>query len=384
VKGSQFQNLAMGRVQATGSKSSSMRLERLVTWRSKGRVVRRGLTFLLAGLFLILATGVAGASPKTGLGRTLRQVQGFFDSQASGIHWQKGGPTRYGPKVHALIPGAGNCGVELDGRASNLYDVILFCVVAGASKTDITTAYKYFNDTLVTYSGTDSDHWFGQQMQKMTSKITKTLPDMETNYRAGSTHVEFQSSSIGSVSILVEPTATTPSTTTAPPTNLSAPTTTPAGADSLTGYGATTAAWKQLYKRDRNFGGESAYGPTYSTPTGPWPQFTEVQDQRGIIYHYLQSLPGNVSIDTAKADVLREVPPDAVAQSFYIATVGQISGQSCAFWNFQSPTMNRLDGFASCVFEWAYDDSCGAPHDLPDQSDTLTFTRGTTDSTGSC
>ena len=41
-------------------------------------------------------------------------------------------------------------------------------------------------------------------MQQMTNNITKTLPDMETNYQAGSTKVEFQSSStLGAVSILI-------------------------------------------------------------------------------------------------------------------------------------------------------------------------------------
>jgi hypothetical protein len=208
--------------------------------------------------------------------------------------------------------------------------------------------------------------------------------------RVNTSKIAGKSTTVGRNAGVAQSGSGTSTSTSAPPTSTSTtvpPTTNNTGIqDSLTGYGATTSTWGRLYGRDSDFLGFPAYGPTFQTPSGPWPEFTHVESgNNGVIFIYLQSLPADESIGAAKADVMKEVPPDSVAGEFLVVTQGQLPGQSCAIWNFQSATLASLNAPSSAFsVEIAYDDSGGAPHYDPTRINALTFTSGLSDSTSAC
>lgn len=185
-------------------------------------------------------------------------------------------------------------------------------------------------------------------------------------------------------------TAVTTVPTTTPPTTVLAvtvpPTTLPA-VDRLTGYGATVAEWDTKHTKDRDYEGLPAYGPTLSTPEGPTPQYIGVQIDGHRVIQYIETLPSGTSLAEAKALVIPNLPPDAVAQSFVIDTTGSPDGQSCAFWNFDSAILRSDPNdflFPEIAVELAYDNEVGAPYWRPNDINTLSFLQGVQSATDVC
>jgi hypothetical protein len=183
-------------------------------------------------------------------------------------------------------------------------------------------------------------------------------------------------------------TTTTPVPETTAPAPATTTTTTNPPAPTLTGYGATLAAWKGSHVKDANYVGFPAYGPTVSTPMGPQPQYIEVQDDGTRITQFIESLPEDTPLSTAQTDVLEAMPSDTVAGALDIANQGQSSpGESCAFWNLQSPTLAAVGAGGAngeVVVEMAYDDENGEPTYRPNDINTVTFEVGANDSSGTC
>lgn len=146
-------------------------------------------------------------------------------------------------------------------------------------------------------------------------------------------------------------------------------------------------AWNATHEQDPDYDGMPAYGPLVATPEGPTPQYIDVQLSGNRVSEFIESIPEGSSLAEAKALILPNLPPDAVAQSFLIDTTGSPDGQSCAFWNFISATMatDANDGFTGAIeVELAYDDSAGAPFWEPNNINTLSFVEGLATSTDVC
>jgi hypothetical protein len=137
----------------------------------------------------------------------------------------------------------------------------------------------------------------------------------------------------------------------------------------LTGFGATTAAWNTAHKSAGSYAGLPAYGPLISTPQGKSPQFVQVQIQSGRISQYIEVLPKNTSLADAKKAARANLPASAVAKSFVVTS-------SCAFWNFTSDAVGTALGSNQIAIEMAYDDASGSPYWLPNSVNTLTFLTG--------
>ncbi len=148
-------------------------------------------------------------------------------------------------------------------------------------------------------------------------------------------------------------------------------------ASSLTGFGATVAAWNATHKKDANYAGLPAYGPTISTPQGPSPQFVQVTVQSGRVSQYIEVLPNGTSLATAKKAALANLPSTAAAKSFVVTT-------SCAFWNFTSNAVASAVGSNQVAVELAYDDASGSPYWEPNNVNTLTFQTGRGETSDVC
>ncbi len=148
-------------------------------------------------------------------------------------------------------------------------------------------------------------------------------------------------------------------------------------ASGLTGFGATVASWNAAHTKDASYAGMPAYGPTISTPQGPSPQFVQVTVQSGVISQYIEVLPKNTSLATAKKDALANLPSTAVAKSFVVTS-------SCAFWNFTSDAVAGALGSNQIAVEMAYDDASGSPYWEPANVNTLTFQTGRGETSDVC
>jgi hypothetical protein len=148
-------------------------------------------------------------------------------------------------------------------------------------------------------------------------------------------------------------------------------------ASSLTGFGATVAAWNNAHSKASTYAGLPAYGPTISTPQGPSPQFVQVEIQSGRISQYIEVLPNGTSLAAAKRAALANLPSTAVAKSFVTTT-------SCSFWNFTSDDVGTALGSPQIAVEMSYDDSSGSPYWIPNNVNTLSFQTGRAESTDVC
>ncbi|HEY5024866.1 MAG TPA: hypothetical protein VII76_07805 [Acidimicrobiales bacterium] len=148
-------------------------------------------------------------------------------------------------------------------------------------------------------------------------------------------------------------------------------------ASSLTGFGATIAAWNNAHTQAASYAGLPAYGPVVSTPQGRIPQYSEVQLESGRVSQYLEVLPNGTSLATAEKAARANLPSSAVAKSFVVTT-------SCAFWNFTSTIVNDAMGSPQVTVEIAYDDASGSPYWMPNNVNTLTFQTGKGSSSDVC
>jgi len=146
---------------------------------------------------------------------------------------------------------------------------------------------------------------------------------------------------------------------------------------SLTGFGATIAAWNSAHPKGSVYAGLLAYGPTVATPQGPMPQFNGVQLQSGRVSQYTEVLRNGTPLAAAKKAALANLPSSAVAKSFIVTT-------SCAFWNFTSTAVNDAVGSPQVAVELAYDDASGSPYWMPGNVNTLTFQTGKGSSSDVC
>ena len=142
----------------------------------------------------------------------------------------------------------------------------------------------------------------------------------------------------------------------------------------VTGYGATIAAWNAHHRRDSAYDGLPAYGPRISTPQGPRPRYFDVQNDGQHITQFTEVLPGGTSLITAKTEVLRNLPSDAVPRALDISG----SNGSCAFWNLTSATVGPV------VIEMAYEDENGISSWRPNNVNTLSYKMGSSDSRIAC
>jgi hypothetical protein len=138
-----------------------------------------------------------------GLGASVQEIKGFFDSEGPSIQWSTGKATRYGPKTLGLTS-KGNCDIEIDGPTGNAYDIELTCVVVGAGSNSAVQASNYLDDAVTTYAGTDATNWLDNEIQKVFNETTSTIPDIDAHYSAGSSDVEFQTTSaLGSFGVYI-------------------------------------------------------------------------------------------------------------------------------------------------------------------------------------
>jgi hypothetical protein len=146
---------------------------------------------------------VSTTTSEPGLGISVSVVKAFFDAEGPSIQWSTGQPTSYGPKTLGLTS-KGNCDIEIDGPNANPYDIELTCVIAGGDTSSAEQASNYLNDAVTAYSGTDATKWLDSQIQTVASETTSSLPDFDAKYQAGSTTVDFQTSSaLGTLSVYI-------------------------------------------------------------------------------------------------------------------------------------------------------------------------------------
>jgi len=148
-------------------------------------------------------------------------------------------------------------------------------------------------------------------------------------------------------------------------------------ATSLTGFGATIAAWNRAHPQATSYAGLPAYGPAVSTPQGPTPQYSQVQLDSGRVTQYVEVLPNGTSLAAAKKAARANLPSSAEAKSFVVTT-------SCAFWNFTSTAVDDAVGSPQVAVEIAYDDASGSPYWMPNSVNTLTFQTGKGSSSDVC
>ena len=181
------------------------------------------------------------------------------------------------------------------------------------------------------------------------------------------------------------PSGASPPTTSAPATTptTAAPASTAPPTPAITGYGATLAEWKATHVRDKNYLGFPAYGPIVQTPSGPTPQYIEVQDNGQRVNQFIESLPEGTSLAEAQTDTLAQLPGNTAPGALDISN----QNGSCAFWSLTSPTLAAAGAGGDngeVVVEMAYDDANGEPTYRPSDINTITIEVGQNDSTGTC
>jgi hypothetical protein len=177
---------------------------------------------------------------------------------------------------------------------------------------------------------------------------------------------------------------------TSPPTTAkpAPPTTSTSSVPTITGFGATLQAFRSAHgPQDANYEGLPAFGPVVQTPGGPTPQFID-EGSGSPVDLVIESVPDGTSLAGAKADALELLPADTISRSFVIATTqgGANNGQTCAFWNLSSSTLDAagISNSGTVTVETAYDNSDGAPSWQPSNVNTLTFEPGVSTPTSTC
>ena len=140
-------------------------------------------------------------------------------------------------------------------------------------------------------------------------------------------------------------TTTPPTTTTAPATTTTAPPTTSplttVVGGNLTGMGELQSKWNATHQKQSGPGGN--YGAQVPDGTGGFqPEWGQVLFGDGRVTAFTLELYPPTSLAEAKQDVMEQIPPDSVTTLFQV--IHDSSGNSCAFWNLQSPTLAKVIG----------------------------------------
>ncbi len=112
-----------------------------------------------------------------------------------------------------------------------------------------------------------------------------------------------------------------------------------------TGLGATLTAWESAHPKGSGgsgsgCSGEGCYGAQVTDNDEPTYEFTAFSTGGPPEYRvtgYEQALGDGTSLEAAKADVLKLMPPDTVVTGFWVTH----EDGSCASWNLQSKTLGR-------------------------------------------
>jgi hypothetical protein len=177
------------------------------------------------------------ASPSTttgpvGLNRTQSELRSVFDSSTShSISWRSapvdGGNT---PRLLGL---EGTCSFEIIGPPNDVEQADDFCVVAGASNAQSKDESGVFLAVFEKFGNTNDEQWFAGRVKDSETSNGQLLT---TDARKTDGAVQFEvqtSASVGTVEVIVTPSADaqasqgTPSATSAQPTSTSATTTEP-------------------------------------------------------------------------------------------------------------------------------------------------------------
>ena len=104
--------------------------------------------------------------------------------------------------------------------------------------------------------------------------------------------------------------------------------------DGITGFGATTAAWKASHTLDQRYSAGTVYNPDPSIPAGAEYDLVMFQDGRVLGYD-LQF--ANLPVAAARAKVAGELPHDTRRVAFVVKS-------TCAFELLRSATLARALG----------------------------------------
>jgi hypothetical protein len=158
-------------------------------------------------------------------------------------------------------------------------------------------------------------------------------------------------------------------------------------ANHLTGYGAPIKRFSAEHQPRNRYEGAPAFGPEFSSPSGPVPEFILSFPDLPTMTNYIRAIAENTPADQALTMARTQLPTDSTLTGQFAldnttaATVPLTqpgpAGTSCEIVNVHSATLARVIGFGGDVYvELAYDDADGAPTWKPSNVNTVSYELG--------